>query len=161
MIELKTGSLFAVSAELGARISGASTAIQKNLREFGMKVGTAYQIYDDCLDLIGKEENAGKTLRTDLAKGKLTLPVLNLISSGTKIQREKLNERLLLKEPIDVTVLAGIADYAGAIERAVITGKEMLSLARSHLVNLNDDPYSNGLKQITHYLETLFDTCLS
>ena len=159
MIESKTGSLFAVSTELGARLSGASKEIQKQLYDFGMKVGTAYQIYDDCVDLIGKEESAGKTLGTDLTKGKLTLPVLNLIASGTKTQREKLNERLLLKEPIDVNTLAGIADYDGAIQRAVLTGKEILSQAKEHLVDLTDSSHQKGLIQITNYLETLFDDC--
>ena len=159
MIESKTGALFAVSTELGARLSGASKKIQKELHDFGMKVGTAYQIYDDCVDLIGKEENAGKTLGTDLTKGKLTLPVLNLIASGTKTQKEKLNERLLLKEPIDGNTLAGIADYDGAIQRAVLTGKEILSQAKEHLIDLSNSSYQKGLLQITNYLETLFDDC--
>ena len=159
MIESKTGALFAVSTELGSRLSGASKQIQNQLYNFGMKVGTAYQIYDDCVDLVGKEESAGKTLGTDLTKGKLTLPVLNLIASGTETQRKKLNERLLLKEPIDVNTLAGIADYDGAIQRAVLTGKEILSQARDHLVDLNDSPHQEGLVQITNYLETLFDDC--
>ena len=152
----------------GIGVSGGKHMIDKNcerlklsriLNDFGMKVGTAYQIYDDCIDLIGKEESAGKTLGTDLTKGKLTLPVLNLIASGTETQKKKLNERLLLKEPIDVNTLAGIADYDGAIQRAVLTGKEILSQAREHLVDLNDGPHQKGLIQITNYLGNLFDNC--
>ena len=46
------------------------------MREYGIALGTAYQVYDDCLDLFGSEAAAGKSLGTDLAKGKLTLPVL-------------------------------------------------------------------------------------
>ena len=46
------------------------------LREFGAAFGTAYQVYDDCVDLFGTEAEAGKSLGTDLAKGKLTWPVL-------------------------------------------------------------------------------------
>ena len=66
IIELKTGALFAVAAQLGARISQASDEIQLQLKEFGLKIGTAYQIYDDCIDLVGDETNTGKTLGTDL-----------------------------------------------------------------------------------------------
>jgi len=161
MIGMKTGALFGVACELGARDAGADTAGQENLRDFGMKLGTAYQIYDDCLDLVGQEEIAGKTLGTDLIKGKLTLPVLNLISSATDAQREKLNRRLLQKEPIDVTVLAGIADYDGAIERAVDTGKEVLDEARAHLVGLADSPYRDALAHVTCYLDSLLDGCLA
>ena len=161
MIEMKTGSLFATATELGARIAGADEQTQANLRNFGMKVGIAYQIYDDCLDLVGKEELAGKTLRTDLAKGKLTLPVLNLIASATKSQREKLNKHLLLMEPIDVTTLAGIADYDGSIEQATETGKEILAQAIQHLDDLPESPYCSALIQVTQYLDSLLDTCLS
>lgn len=159
MIEMKTGALFAAATELGARTAGASEATQENLRDFGMKVGTAYQIYDDCLDLVGQEEIAGKTLGTDLIKGKLTLPVLNLIGSATEAQRDKLNKRLLLKEPIDVTALAGIADYDGAIERAVETGKTVLEDARGHLVGLAESPYRQALDAVTRYLDGLLDGC--
>ena len=161
IIEMKTGSLFATATELGARLAGADQQTQENLRDFGMKVGIAYQIYDDCLDLVGNEELAGKTLRTDLAKGKLTLPVLNLIASSTQSQREKLNKYLLLKEPIDVDTLAGIADYDGSIDKATATGKEILAEATQHLACLPETPYCSGLMQVTGYLDSLLDTCLS
>ncbi len=46
------------------------------MRQFGAAFGTAYQVYDDCVDLFGSETAAGKSLGTDLAKGKLTWPVL-------------------------------------------------------------------------------------
>lgn len=77
-LEMKTGELFALSCELGGYLSGAPTNWRKALRAYGLALGTAYQIYDDCLDLFGTESEAGKSLGTDLAKGKLTLPVLLL-----------------------------------------------------------------------------------
>src|SRR5207253_10395123 len=83
IIAMKTGSLFACAAELGAMISGASTGVVRRLKNFGAKIGTAYQIYDDCLDIAGSEAETGKTLGTDLRKGKLTLPVLTLLQSAS------------------------------------------------------------------------------
>ena len=160
IIELKTGALFAVAAQLGARISQASDEIQLQLKEFGLKIGTAYQIYDDCIDLVGDETSTGKTLGTDLEKGKLTLPLLNLISSGTEAQKEKLNQRILLKEPIDTNALAGIADYDGAIERALETGRSLLTESRELLSPLNESSYKTGLIEITNYLEKLFTDCI-
>src|SRR6266568_5529415 len=76
IVKMKTGSLFAAAAELGATISEADPALIKTLKDFGMRVGTAYQIYDDCLDIAGNESTTGKTLGTDLRKGKFTLPML-------------------------------------------------------------------------------------
>ncbi len=161
IIEMKTAVLFAVATELGARLAGASKEMQENLHRFGLLLGTAYQIYDDCLDLVGKEEIVGKTLRTDLAKGKLTLPILNLLGDATETQRSKLNKLLIQNEPVDLSVLAGIADYEGAIEQAVLEAKQMLVEARENLVGLPGADYAVGLGQVTEYLDSLLDGCAS
>src|SRR5215471_15165411 len=76
VLEMKTAELFALSCDLSACLSGAGPERRQALRQFGLAFGTAYQVYDDCLDLFGSETVAGKSLGTDLAKGKLTLPVL-------------------------------------------------------------------------------------
>jgi geranylgeranyl pyrophosphate synthase len=76
MLAMKTGELFALSCELGAFLSGIRGEQREALRDYGMALGTAYQLYDDCVDLFGSERSAGKSLGTDLAKGKLTLPVI-------------------------------------------------------------------------------------
>src|ERR1051325_2850690 len=78
-IEMKTAELFAASCELGAHLAGANDAVKQALREYGMNLGIAYQIYDDSADLLGHEPKAGKSLGTDLAKGKLPLPILRVI----------------------------------------------------------------------------------
>ena len=101
IIRKKTAALFAAAMELGARLNGQSEAITTALHDYGSLIGTAYQVYDDCLDLVGDEADVGKTLRTDLNKGKLTLPILNLIAQATERQRERLNRLLLQKEPIE------------------------------------------------------------
>src|SRR5438105_4761658 len=76
MLEMKTAELFALSCELSACLGATGASARKALRQFGLAFGTAYQVYDDCVDLFGSEAAAGKSLGTDLAKGKLTLPVL-------------------------------------------------------------------------------------
>ena len=73
---MKTAELFALACELGALLSGAPSVKCEALRQFGIAFGTAYQVFDDCLDVFGNEESAGKTLGTDLATGKVTLPLL-------------------------------------------------------------------------------------
>ncbi len=78
VLGMKTGELFALACDLGARLGGAPEKQRSALRQYGMALGTAYQIYDDCLDLFGSENKAGKSLGTDLVKGKITLPLLVL-----------------------------------------------------------------------------------
>ena len=69
IVEMKTGSLFSVAAELAAVISEADSGVIERFKNFGFQIGTAYQIYDDCVDLAGNEGATGKTLGTDLRKG--------------------------------------------------------------------------------------------
>lgn len=159
IIRLKTAALFAAAMELGARLNGQNETVQMKLRDYGMKIGTAYQIFDDCLDLTGDESTVGKTLRTDLNKGKLTLPVLNLIEQASPQQRAKLNKLLIQKEAIDVSTLGSIADYEGSIEAAVQTAKDLVDEARECLEVLEDNDYTDALGQITLYLDGLLDSC--
>jgi octaprenyl-diphosphate synthase len=159
IISMKTGALFAAATGISANLSGADEEIEQALYDYGMKLGTAYQIYDDCVDLVGSEEAIGKTLGTDLEKGKLTLPMLNLLEQATDDQRTKINKRIINQEPLDFEVLVGIADYAGAIEEALDTASEMLVEARHGLKCLIDSKYTTGLIDITHYLDDLIDKC--
>ena len=62
--------------------------MQKILREYRKLRGTAFQIYDDCLDVFGTEDVAGKSLGTDLATGKATLPMLLALEQANEIERK-------------------------------------------------------------------------
>ncbi|MFV1995636.1 MAG: polyprenyl synthetase family protein [Verrucomicrobiales bacterium] len=159
IIEMKTAALFCCATELGATLSGAPEEVQSMMNAFGNKLGCAYQIYDDCLDLVGEEKVVGKTLGTDLAKGKLTLPILNLIADATPRKREKLNRMLIEKEPIDVSMLAGIADYEGAIEGAVRVAHAMLAEARGDLAILDPGEHAQSLESVTRYVDDLLSRC--
>ncbi len=159
VIEMKTAALFAVAASLGARLNGRSSEVQQSLHRYGLKLGTVYQIYDDCLDLVGDEKKAGKTLRTDLIKGKLTLPMLYLLMDATEPQKTKLSRMLLKGEPMDATMLAGIADYEGAIEKAVKDAQKMLAEALAELERLEAGPHRDALAGIAAYLHKLLDNC--
>jgi octaprenyl-diphosphate synthase len=159
IIEMKTAALFAAAAELGAVINKQSPAVVASMLSYGLKLGTAYQIYDDCIDLVGDEKTIGKTLGTDLAKGKLTLPVLYLLQDATEQQRTKLHRMVLKGEPMDTSILAGIADYEGAIERAVGTAKDLVAEARAELICLADSDHKTALHSITGYLDGLLDQC--
>lgn len=159
VIEMKTGALFAAATGLAAKLSGLDEDAEQRLYNYGMKLGTAYQIYDDCLDLVGSEEVVGKTLRTDLIKGKLTLPILNLLETASEAQRIKLNKRILDQEPLDLPVLLGIAEYEGAIESAVDTGLKLLAECRDDLAPLGNSDYTEALVQITRFLGGLLEKC--
>ncbi len=79
IVDLKTAELFRVSCFLGARLAGSSPEFVDAASRFGRHLGIAYQIYDDLVDFFGDESRIGKTLGTDLASGKLTLPLIGLL----------------------------------------------------------------------------------
>ncbi|MFN0125118.1 MAG: polyprenyl synthetase family protein [Verrucomicrobiales bacterium] len=160
IIGMKTAALFACAGGLAAALNDCPDTVQAALHGYGDKLGTAYQIYDDVLDLVGDEETVGKTLGTDLEKGKLTLPILNLLESASESQRSKLNRLLIQQEPIEVGVLAGIADYQGAIDSAVQTAVDILHAACTDLALLPSGEYVAALEQVAHYLEARLRKCL-
>ncbi|MBK8976835.1 MAG: polyprenyl synthetase family protein [Planctomycetes bacterium] len=75
----KTALLYACACRLGGHYAGARGAMLDALERYGMELGVSFQIVDDCLDLDGDEEVVGKSLGTDLGKGKLTLPLLHMM----------------------------------------------------------------------------------
>ncbi|MGH7995032.1 MAG: polyprenyl synthetase family protein, partial [Opitutaceae bacterium] len=79
IIDLKTAELFRVSCFLGSNLSGAPAEYTGAVSRFGRHLGIAYQIYDDLIDFFGEEARIGKTLGTDFASGKVTLPLLFLL----------------------------------------------------------------------------------
>lgn len=79
IVDLKTAELFRVSCFLGARLAGFPPEFVAAASRFGRHLGIGYQIYDDLVDFFGEEKRIGKTLGTDLASGKLTLPLLVLL----------------------------------------------------------------------------------
>ena len=158
IIEMKTGALFAAATDLSAYISGVSPETRAAMNGFGMKLGAAYQIYDDCLDLVGSEDQFGKTLRTDLEKGKLTLPMLYLLEEAGDTQREILQKRIIQQEELDLTVLAGIAEYQGAIGRSLDYATALLREASESLSLLEESAYRQALSEMLNFLLKLLGT---
>ncbi|MDR2689997.1 MAG: polyprenyl synthetase family protein [Azoarcus sp.] len=82
VIRFKTAKLFEAAARLGAILAGADETTAQNLADFGMHLGTAFQIIDDVLDYSADEAATGKHLGDDLAEGKPTLPLIHVMQHG-------------------------------------------------------------------------------
>lgn len=99
IIDLKTAELFRVSCFLGARLAGSAPGYVEAAASFGRHLGIAYQIYDDLADYFGEEKRIGKTLGTDLASGKLTLPSLVLMDRLPPEARAEFTAEFLGQRP--------------------------------------------------------------
>jgi len=76
VIERKTAVLFAAAAEVGAHVSGQEEQLVRDMAEYGMCLGVAFQLMDDAMDYVSDEEAAGKPVGHDLEEGKITLPLI-------------------------------------------------------------------------------------
>lgn len=86
VIHYKTAKLFQASAEIAAILGTQDSEIIKAFADYGMYLGTAFQLIDDVLDYSGDEDETGKHLGDDLAEGKPTLPLIYVMQNGTSEQ---------------------------------------------------------------------------
>ena len=94
LLDAKTGALCAVSCALGAWSAGADEATCHRMQQYGLKLGTAFQVFDDWLDVWGQQTTAGKTLGTDLSSFKPTLPAIRTLERMHRKTRDALVKRL-------------------------------------------------------------------
>ena len=153
IIEMKTGALFAVATELGAFLNEATPSVIAAMRTFGLRFGTAFQIYDDVLDLAGDEANAGKTLGTDLRKGKFTLPILYLLQHSEPEERERTCAIILSGSDEDIASLVKRAIDTGAVKNAVSTGRRMLEETLAQLKAVPANRYREALTGLVKTLD--------
>ena len=101
----KTGSLIATSARFGAMLSGADREIVETLTKFGEKIGIAFQLADDVIDISSDASQSGKVPGTDLKEGIPTLITLQIISSNLEEDKEL---RQLLQSPLPEEKIADV-----------------------------------------------------
>jgi octaprenyl-diphosphate synthase len=157
IVEKKTGSLFATAAELGATISEAEPGVIETFKNFGMRVGMAYQIYDDCLDIAGNESATGKTLGTDLRKGKFTLPVLIFLRSASEFERERYCSLILEGKCEEMTELLRNGATNGALNESITAGSDLIGEAQTALDGIAPNPYGDALLALGGALREIFD----
>ena len=120
----KTGSLIALSAQIGALVSKAPVEYQEPLKQFGESIGVAFQLIDDIIDIQSTKDQSGKVAGTDLLAGVPTLPVL------------------LLANHHDADSQALFAKIRDGLEEADL--KYVLSKLRSHKVMAESLSITNG-----------------
>lgn len=94
VIRFKTAKLFEAAARLGAILGGGDAEVEQGLAEYGMHLGTAFQLIDDVLDYSGAEAETGKHLGDDLAEGKPTLPLIYVMQHGTPEQAARVRSAI-------------------------------------------------------------------
>lgn len=125
----------AVPLAIGAIIGGGSEAEIEALRNYGLDTGLAFQIQDDLLNLVGKEESTKKGFRDDITEGKRTLVVVHALQTLEGEDRDRLVEILSSKEK-DSEVLAeavALMEKSGSIDYARTYAENLTSIAKNRL----------------------------
>lgn len=144
----KTGSLIATSARFGALMSGASPQVVESATRVGERLGVAFQISDDLIDLTSEAGQSGKTPGTDLREGILTLPAL-LARNGTDPASERL--RSLLSHPLDepeLTEALSLLRVHPAVDQARGVLAEWVRRAREEVRMLPEGEVSSALADV-------------
>ncbi len=157
IVEMKTGSLFAAAAELSAVLNEREPAVVQAMPSYGMKIGAAYQIYDDCLDIAGNESVIGKTLGTDLRKGKLTLPVLMLLQAAPALEREQYCQMIVNGKVDELTDILRAEIGTASLSESITSGRELIQEAQTELAILPASEYSASLGELGDALRELLD----
>ena len=148
IISMKTGALFRISTELAAVLNECRPDEVLAMRNYGDYLGIAYQIYDDCLDLVGTEGATGKTVGTDLAKGKLTLPLLHVLAQANDAERERLHTIIVHGTEENRTELLAQVVERGGLKNAVRRIQGFLDQAIASLQVLPKSAFRDTLEGV-------------
>jgi octaprenyl-diphosphate synthase len=152
VIGMKTAELFTLSCDLAAFLGGAKPEERTALRQFGTAFGTAYQVYDDCIDLFGTEAEAGKSLGTDLAKGKLTWPVLLVWERADAADRQLLERLIENWQPENFAPVNELLAKYETFEPSLEVINNYLAQARVAIKTLPENAGREGLLDLTEFL---------
>lgn len=152
IVERKTASLIAASCRLGALHAGADEEEAERFATFGMRLGVAFQIQDDLLDLTGSEAVVGKPLRRDVELGKLTLPLIHHLAAAGQGQRGR-TLALIGADPDPAgggsnpgggrggkSLLQAVLNETGSIAHARESAVSLVAQARTALDPVPDSP---------------------
>jgi len=153
IIELKTARLFSTACRLGSIGWETDRRTVEALSSFGTNFGIAFQIVDDVLDLTGQEAEVGKSLGTDLSKGKLTLPVILLMRSLKGADRSGF--RKLIASPDGVAEkrdrILDLLRSGDALDACRRRADDFLSASREALAALGDTPEVAFLQELSEF----------
>ncbi|MDX6693667.1 MAG: octaprenyl-diphosphate synthase [Blastocatellia bacterium] len=153
ILQRKTAFLFSACCEIGAILGGADEERQSALRNYGLQLGTAFQLIDDLLDFTATEETLGKAAGADLLEGKLTLPLIYLLEHDSSLRADvQTVMREGNYEQVNRKALLEAVETSGALERARERAWEYADAARRSLSVLPESEHCDALLSIPTYI---------
>ena len=154
VIHCKTAKLFEAAMRLGAILGKASDADEQAVAEYGMHLGTAFQLVDDVLDYSADEAQTGKHLGDDLAEGKPTLPLIHAMQHGTPAQAAVVRAAIEQGDVGRFAEVLQIIHATGALEFTRQQARREAELACAAIAQLADSKYKKCLLELAEFAAT-------
>ena len=153
VLERKTAFLFSACCEIGGILGGATDTQQTALRDYGLSLGTAFQLIDDLLDFTSSDDVLGKAAGADLLGGKVTLPLIYLMESDASMA-DLVRSVLRAGDygPGSRESLSEAISRTGALARARRVADSYAEKAQTALDCLPESAYSDSLRTIPSYV---------
>jgi octaprenyl-diphosphate synthase len=153
VLQRKTAYLFSACCEVGAMLGGAGERQRQALADYGVNLGTAFQLVDDLLDFTATDDALGKASGVDLIAGKVTLPLIYLLeidSSGQELVETVIREGNY--STVSRSDLLQAVERVGGLEQARARADGFAESARAALDVLPDSEYCDALRSIPTYV---------
>ena len=153
ILQRKTAYLFSACCEIGAILGNASKETQSALKDYGMNLGTAFQLADDLLDFTAEEDVLGKASGADLLEGKLTLPLIELVKKEPSVKKDL--EKIMHDgnyENVSRQMLLDKLENIGLLEETRKRAYNYANLAIKNLELLAKTEYCLALEEIPSYM---------
>ncbi len=151
VIHYKTAKLFEAATRLGAIINNASAKDEAAMAEYGMRLGTAFQLIDDVLDLSGDSSDIGKNLGDDIAEGKPTLPLLYAMRKGNDTQRALIRKAIEQGGLEDFSAIIQAVKDTGALDYVRDVAKNEAQLACQAIAHLPSNQYREAMVALAEF----------
>ncbi|MEO8676981.1 MAG: polyprenyl synthetase family protein [Casimicrobiaceae bacterium] len=151
VIRRKTAKLFEAAAELGAVLGDAPAGHVQSLADYGMHLGTAFQLVDDVLDYSGEIGAIGKNLGDDLAEGKMTLPLIRAIATGNAADAALIRDAITRGGLTEFQPVVDALNRTGALDYARQCAERESDAAATCVMGLPDTPDRRNLLELAAF----------
>ena len=150
----KTAALMSAASRVGALVAGAPAPTVEALAAFGLNLGIGFQLVDDALDYVAREERLGKPVGSDFRQGKITYPVIHLMRTASLADRAVLEEMASQAnlDNGDLSALRDLVERYAAVPATMRLVDNYLAQARGQLAAVPNSPACRALHRLVDFV---------